>query len=182
MANDLNPDSFEYLQTNSKLNKVNSFIQCFNLDACDFIQKEIKNDLLSKWNNNEYEKSQIHITMNLPAMAIEFLPYFKGLFVKSDFENLQNINYPILHLYCFIKGNNNTEIKARDLVEEKIDYKIDTLIKEIHFVRNVSQNKDMYCVSFNLNQELLTYNDRDEPIRKKKCLEKIFGNDKMRHM
>lgn len=39
LANDLNPSSFKYLTENAKLNKVEDFVKCYNLDGAEMIRK-----------------------------------------------------------------------------------------------------------------------------------------------
>ena len=41
LANDLNPESYKYLQENIKINKVEPFIKPFNLDGREFIRKHL---------------------------------------------------------------------------------------------------------------------------------------------
>lgn len=153
LANDLNPESFKWLQSNVRLNKVTNYVSTYNKDGKDFIGNEMKNDLASRWRNNEPKTYKIHITMNLPAMAVEFLDSFCGLL--SDIENANQPIYPIVHVYCFAKGTNTVEL-ARKLVEENLGYELSDNLDGIYFVRNVAPNKDMYRVSFHLTHEILT--------------------------
>jgi hypothetical protein len=51
-ANDLNPNSYESLCKNIKLNKVKTEIKCSNLDGREFIRSIIKPDLLQRWANS----------------------------------------------------------------------------------------------------------------------------------
>ncbi|KAJ3675397.1 hypothetical protein LUZ60_004439 [Juncus effusus] len=41
-ANDLNPNSIEYLRVNLRVNKVEEFVKCYNLDAREFVKKIVK--------------------------------------------------------------------------------------------------------------------------------------------
>ncbi|XP_076048531.1 tRNA (guanine(37)-N(1))-methyltransferase-like [Oratosquilla oratoria] len=83
VANDLNPDSFKWLNTNCKINKVNDRVLCHNVDGKEFIRTQLKEDLLQVWNDRDFNDN-IHITMNLPAMAVEFLPSFVDLISEED--------------------------------------------------------------------------------------------------
>ena len=89
-ANDLNPDAYEYLNDNIKLNKLdkgNNIIKTYNMDAREFIKSLVN---LSKNNIDDDEENPDkifpidlhidHIYMNLPKDAIEFMDIFVGLF------------------------------------------------------------------------------------------------------
>ena len=157
LANDLNPESFKWLQHNMKRNKCLSQAQVFNKDGRDFILNEIKEDLLKRWllanTDSDYK---IHITMNLPAMAVEFLSAFRGLFegvTSIDFTK-ENLKYPLVHVYSFAKGTNTKELVLK-LVEDNLQTQLKDNLEGIHFVRNVAPNKDMYRVSFYLTRDIL---------------------------
>lgn len=153
LANDLNPDSFKYLQHNMKLNKIkDGDLLCYNKDGRDFIENELKNDLRTHITGINSEKPpNIHITMNLPGIATEFLNAFNGLYkFHPDVNKIENVT---IHVYCFAKGENPVEI-ARNLVEQGLQHKITNLI-EIFNVRKVSSYKEMMRVSFKLTKEIL---------------------------
>jgi tRNA (guanine37-N1)-methyltransferase len=78
-ANDLNPSSYQYLNENVRLNKVQSKVTVYNMDGRDFIKQS-----LIDLNSDRKEKKRIkldssniqtfdHYVMNLPASALEFL-------------------------------------------------------------------------------------------------------------
>lgn len=118
LANDLNPSSFEALVKNCSINKVKERVRYFNLDGHEFIKTVLKKDLLEKWADSTFN-GEIHVTMNLPAMAVEFLPSFIGLFHNTnDFP--ENPTLPIIHVYMFIKEANE-DIAVR-MVAEKLGY------------------------------------------------------------
>jgi tRNA (guanine37-N1)-methyltransferase len=75
LANDLNPASHKWLAHNVKKNKVSDNVKTFMKDGRDFIKIDVKADLLEriKAANTEKPDYKIHIAMNLPAMAVEFL-------------------------------------------------------------------------------------------------------------
>ena len=114
-ANDLNPISYEYLQTNSMLNKcAPNRIYMYNLDARRFIHKM-----------NEDRVDVDHFIMNLPQLAPEFLDAFRGWkFHDSDDDELdpnasssrsndiptkeseqrtrrRRMRQPMIHVHCF---------------------------------------------------------------------------------
>ncbi|KFB42210.1 AGAP006124-PA-like protein [Anopheles sinensis] len=151
-SNDLNPDSYQALVENCTLNKVSKNVKCYNKDAIDFIQQEMKHALLETCANESF-KGHIHITMNLPAMAVEHLPYFPALLKGEKIVNLQQ--KPLVHVYCFAKGVDDKKLIAQKLVEQWLGTDVDDKLKEIAFVRNVAPNKDMMRVSFYLTEDLL---------------------------
>lgn len=155
LANDLNPNSYNWLVINSKLNKTKGNLSAFNKDGRDFLRNEVKNDILKRRETNEpgYE----HIVMNLPAIAVEFLDVFHDLFTDEEICKITSKKTKI-HVYCFVKVEKNekaTDI-AKLLIEEKINTTLchETLI-DVHYVRNVAPNKDMMRVSFFLTQTIL---------------------------
>lgn len=160
LANDLNPESYKWLQHNGKRNKCLTHMKTFNKDGRMFLLEDVKPDLLKRWKEQTAEKAvnySIHITMNLPAMAVEFLDAFRG-FLNDDEANefsKQQLNFPTVHVYCFAKGD-DTKTLARALVEDNLGLPLTDNLEGIYFVRNVAPNKDMYRVSFRLTNEILT--------------------------
>lgn len=151
LANDLNPSSFKWLQYNMKKNKVTNFMQTVNKDGRDFILEDVKYDLIKRWTSSGSKLYKIHLTMNLPAMAVEFLDTFCGLMwdYTGPIDPL-----PLVHVYCFAKGHESATI-AQNLVEENLGFKLSTNLEGVHFVRNVAPNKDMFRVSFFLTPDIL---------------------------
>lgn len=155
LANDLNPESYKWLNHNGKINKTRSeYLKTFNKDGRDFILNDLKNDLLVRWRNSDF--NNIYITMNLPALAPEFLPNFKNLFSAADLQDIEINKYPKVFVYLFAKGENPVEI-ARDLVEKNLGCKLPENV-EIFNVRKVSSFKEMMRVSFELSREYLVEN------------------------
>ncbi|XP_060660941.1 tRNA (guanine(37)-N1)-methyltransferase [Drosophila nasuta] len=158
LANDLNPVSFEWLQHNAKRNKCLPQIRMYNKDGREFILQELREDLLQRWRAAATTPTaySIHITMNLPAMAVEFLDAFRGLYTAEELAELpEDLNYPQVHVYSFAKGE-DTKTLVRQLVESNLGSVLESELKGISFVRNVAPNKDMYRVSFKLTRTLLT--------------------------
>jgi tRNA (guanine37-N1)-methyltransferase len=187
LANDLNPESYKYLKENIKLNKVDPFIQPYNLDGREFIEQAPK--LLQEWaakgliekkitkrvslEDNKFErqvtviKTEIpkfyhHFVMNLPDSALTFLDAFIGLY--ADFPEIKQepgFVLPYVHVHCFEKyenGENPTDEELHDRVYERIckliDFRLDKSGMQFHEVRMVSPTKPMYCVSFQLPDEV----------------------------
>ncbi|XP_034249624.1 tRNA (guanine(37)-N1)-methyltransferase [Thrips palmi] len=166
LANDLNPESFKWLQHNVKSNKVSDRVTVFNKDGADFIRSDIKADLEKYWSGDNHKPC--HITMNLPAMAVEFLKNFKFLFLES--EKPSTFISPIVHVYCFIKNAEDSSKAAQELVEHHLGTELNENLKKVFLVRTVSNNKDMMRVSFSLPENILFGNDSDEPATKKVCI------------
>nr|E3WPP8.1 RecName: Full=tRNA (guanine(37)-N1)-methyltransferase; AltName: Full=M1G-methyltransferase; AltName: Full=tRNA [GM37] methyltransferase; AltName: Full=tRNA methyltransferase 5 homolog [Anopheles darlingi] len=142
IANDLNPDSYSALVINCGLNKVMRNVKCYNMDAVDFIKVELRNDLLAKLADDKFQ-GNIHITMNLPAMAVEHLVHFPGLFSG---ESIELRIKPLVHVYCFAQGADDKKPIAQQKVEQWLGVEVTDMLKEITFVRNVAPNKDMMRV------------------------------------
>ena len=166
-ANDLNPDAYEYLNNNIKLNKLNKdnyLIKTYNMDAREFIKTLIN---LSKYHKDEDEENadkifplDLHIDhfyMNLPKDAIEFMDIFVGLF-KGCKDNIYNKdNLPIIHVYGFAKIDNNPHelLKKRIAKAFKMDYELfkkecDKEILNIQNVRDISNKKVVYCIDMKI--------------------------------
>ncbi|KAH8296815.1 hypothetical protein KR054_011555 [Drosophila jambulina] len=168
-ANDLNPVSFHWLQHNAKRNKCLAHIKMFNKDGRQFIVEELREDLLKRLLTTDTSSYAIHITMNLPALAVEFLDAFRGLYKVEDLAKLpENAVYPTVHVYSFAKGE-NTKALVQELAERHLGATLDkSLLQGISFVRNVAPNKDMYRVSFRLSHQLLS-TAKEEQLTRKRC-------------
>jgi len=148
-ANDLNPESYKWLNHNVKKNKIDlQYLKTYNKDGRDFIVTELKNNLIKYINTRN-----VHIVMNLPALAVEFLNAFCNLYKANEIDNITNP--PIVHVYCFAKGENFVDI-AKDLVLKNIGFDISEKIIDIFRVRTVSNFKEMMRVSFKLDNKILT--------------------------
>lgn len=152
LANDLNPESYRWLQHNCKLNKVEGKVRTFNLDGRAFILGPVKQELPALLK----EKAGVHVIMNLPALALEFLDAFRGLLHQ---EPSCSENLPVVHCYGFSKDEN----PERDMVERasrSLGFSLEHKCS-VHFVRNVAPNKDMMCVRFTLPKEVLYSSDNE---------------------
>lgn len=151
LANDLNPASFKWLEHNVKRNKVAEYVTTFNKDGREFILNDVKADLIARWADTIKPHKKIHLTMNLPAMAVEFLDTFCGL--MADYTGPME-PMPLVHVYCFAKGE-DPAVVAKTMAEENLGFKITSNLSGVNFVRNVAPSKDMYRVSFYLTAEIL---------------------------
>lgn len=163
-ANDLNPESYKWLIYNQKLNKIkDEYLKTSCKDGKDFILNEIKDNLLKYINSND-----VHIIMNLPGSAVEFLNVFRGFYKVHEIEQITKS--VIVHVYCFAKGEDFSEI-AKSLVIKNIEMDITDKITEIFKVRTVSNMKEMIRVSFKLDKDILTATT--STLKRKTAAEKI---------
>ncbi|KAK3913866.1 tRNA (guanine(37)-N1)-methyltransferase [Frankliniella fusca] len=165
LANDLNPESFHWLKHNVKVNKVIDYVTVFNKDGGDFILEDIKSDMQARWKASDF--NNIHITMNLPAMAVEFIKNFKCLYSLE--EKPSSFVSPIVHVYCFIKNAKDSSKAAKELVEQELGTELGENLKRVFLVRTVSNNKDMMRVTFTIPEGILfgARKDDGEPAAKK---------------
>lgn len=181
LANDLNPESIEWLKKNIALNKIPSeriVISC--KDAKDFITEDVAAELLrfvkvESSDLKEHAKtlqngqgcssntaSQAHILMNLPAASLTFLPRFRGILRGKVNKSPVAMRLPfsvIVHCHLFVKATADVEdswyrAEAERLVSVSLGVESLDLL-EVHHVRKVAGRKEMYCVSFRLPDELM---------------------------
>ncbi|KAF5293193.1 hypothetical protein FQA39_LY13661 [Lamprigera yunnana] len=147
-ANDLNPDCFKWLNHNKMKNKIKDVnLHTYNKDGLEFIKEDLKDNLIKYIN-----KSNITIVMNLPAMAVEFLKGFYKLYTEKE---LGNVTIPpVVHVYCFAKGENFMEI-TRKLVNDNMGFNIEDKMLNIFRVRSVSNFKEMMRVTIKLDKDIL---------------------------
>jgi tRNA (guanine37-N1)-methyltransferase len=149
-ANDLNPASYKYLKINAEKNKCPSErLYCYNLCGRAFCHKL---------------QDIHHAIMNLPASAPEFLDAFRGY---------TGTPLPRIHVYCFAPKSANPDgnsdqftVNEDDNVHAAVLERCSTALGcplhtsrhnvSIRIVRDVSPNKNMLCVSFDLPEEART--------------------------
>ena len=136
-ANDLNPQSFYWLQENVKTNKVQPLVRTFNEDAVDFIPNSLK------YLRTEEESVHFdHYILNLPAIATSFLKYFPAGEVEG-----------IVHCYLFVKDVEGEEVQDPVAVVKAAVSGRSIEVVDVHSVRSVAPLKTMYCVSFCFGRE-----------------------------
>lgn len=161
LANDLNPHSYKWLEHNISKNKVSKYVKTFNKDGRDFILENVRENLIERIEKRDEDMKEysIHISMNLPGLAVTFLNAFVGLLKNNEkgIENSESIPVPICHCYCFVKGVGDRKVMAQNLVEDHIGFKLvkSETLKDIYFVRNVAPNKDMMRVDLLLSSCVL---------------------------
>lgn len=136
----------------------------FNLDGCEFIQTKLKYHLIEINNYrvlNEMTdliaESKFYALMNLPAMSIEFLHAFRGLYDTNEIELIEKnfkaefLDQFRLNVFCyhFCKGDETELEKIKNSIKNEIlgDSSLDIDSK---YVRKVAPNKNMYCSMFKL--------------------------------
>ncbi|XP_019500061.1 PREDICTED: tRNA (guanine(37)-N1)-methyltransferase [Hipposideros armiger] len=179
-ANDLNPESHKWLLHNCKLNKVDQKVKVFNLDGKDFLQGPVREELVQQLGPLSKERTHsVHIVMNLPAKAIEFLSAFKSLL---DGQPCSSELLPIVHCYSFSKDAN----PAKD-VQQRAEAVLGTSLdacSSVHLVRNVAPNKEMLCITFRIPAAILYKNQtlnlekHEEPPLKRQKTTKSFSKEK----
>lgn len=157
-ANDLNPESHKWLLHNCKLNKVDQKVKIFNLDGKDFLQGPVKEELMQLLSLSKERKPSVHIVMNLPAKAIEFLSAFKWLL---DGQPCSNEFLPIVHCYSFSKDANPAK-DVRQRAGAVLGISLEAC-SSVHLVRNVAPNKEMLCITFQIPAAVLYKNQTKNP-------------------
>ena len=157
LANDLNPDAFDYLRINVAKNKVGNKVNCFNMDARAFIRNCLRMSTLDQEEANEINfdgklvKEQItDIYMNLPKDAFEFLDVFYGVFKNTLYGS--DWSFPVIHVYGFSQPE-----KAQEELTERAETAMGGKIgKIVNFerVREISTRKFVYCLSFIVSEEV----------------------------
>lgn len=166
-ANDLNPDSYQWLTENVKINKVTKLVKCSNLDGREFITTVLKDHLITEVANFDGSNTnrRYHVIMNLPEIAITFLDAFVGL-LSSD-RSQHRISSLNIHCYCFVKNIPEDEANQYviDLTSKNLGHRIDDYVDEVLYVRKVAPNKIMYRISFELREEILYGQEFPNPKR-----------------
>ncbi|KAG8716491.1 tRNA(m(1)G37)methyltransferase [Ceratobasidium sp. 395] len=103
-----------------------------------------------------------HFVMNLPGMALEFLDAFKPSFAtlvsSQDPEEVRRVyrSMPMVHVHCFTRELEE-EGARKDILDRAQTALGSTITEEVqlHHVRKVAPNKEMYCLSFRLPQSFI---------------------------
>ena len=169
-ANDLNPHSYSALCNNAKLNKVETYLKAYNLDAREFITK-VTSELIGDLVTLPAASSEArpcpaaprlisHVIMNLPASAVEFLDSFQGLMSDVPQHLREVLELPYVHCYHFTKSE-SPETDSLSEVERHLGVQLTAGSYTITRVRDVSPNKLMMRVSFKL-PSTIAYNSRSD--------------------
>lgn len=163
LANDLNPESYKWLCKNAESKKVKNLLTAFNKDGRDFLRNEVKRDILERREKGSHGAE--HLSMNLPALAVEFLDVFRDNWLSEDEADKLCSRPPTVHVYCFVKAakHEDWQALARQLVEKQLGTKLDEI--EVRHVRNVAPNKEMMRASFQLKRGI--FENAEEPAKKR---------------
>jgi tRNA (guanine37-N1)-methyltransferase len=101
-----------------------------------------------------------HYVMNLPDSALEFLDAFPGAFtqlLEQPGYDREKVKLPLVHAHCFTRflefETAREDINAR--ASDRLEYDLDNVQDyNLHLVRRVAPNKDMYCLTFRLPAEV----------------------------
>lgn len=162
LANDLNPESFRWLQNNATLNKVTQYHSSYCMDGHEFLRKIVREDLFAEWkardSGEEPRMKRFSITMNLPQLAIEFLSAFVGWFAdrEDEIRKLKSPEMPVIHCYTFIKGEpeDRCEKAALEAAEAALGVELKDNFREVRLVRKVAPDKFFTRISFSLPLEV----------------------------
>ncbi|CAG0902234.1 unnamed protein product [Cyprideis torosa] len=168
-ANDLNPACYEYLQENIRRNKVSEFVTPYNMDGREFIRSVVLSQILlfqEPIPDGGSTIRKLHVTMNLPVLAIDFLDAFQDL-LKDSWTGGE-FQAPRMHVYCFVRDtepNPSPLERVRRALGCDETVLPDASVKET-FVRKVAPGKEMRKLVFDLPlQPLLQARTISEELR-----------------
>ncbi|CDJ59442.1 met-10 domain-containing protein, putative [Eimeria maxima] len=212
-ANDGNPSSAASMQANVKRNGVANLVDVHNQDARDFLRSQAQPAAIAALQRKrlqaggtpsnakdaiarkvEYRSAvEVHVLMNLPELAIEFLDVFPGLLAESepqpkrhcpDGEALSSkaagevtpqVSRWRVHCYAFCRDPRpEQELKISDLQMSAESRRVfcrscvssnDSPLPYELQVRDVAPNKQMYCLAFDLPPDVL-YGERGSTTRR----------------
>lgn len=156
MANDLNPESVKFLDTNIKGNAVEPFVRSFNIDGREFISSSIRK--LVEWHEKDKTIQVVpkrrsrkqkpepinidipaffsHYVMNLPDSAITFVDEYRGMFsknfphlTKDQLLSIQGFKLPMIHVHHFEKWDPNLPEPSEEELEKRMRKKIEKLLQ-----------------------------------------------------
>ncbi|KAF9879120.1 Met-10+ like-protein [Colletotrichum karsti] len=144
-ANDMNPESFKYLNAAVEKNKVSQYVRPYNLDGRKFIQEAVHQvydastrgdgavikpkQSRSKPENAPPEPKRIpipptisHFVMNLPASAYTFVHHYRGIYKGREelFEPHTSVKLPMVHVHCFALKSDD-EVPLNDILQRVHD-------------------------------------------------------------
>ncbi|GET87384.1 hypothetical protein, conserved [Leishmania tarentolae] len=178
-ANDLNMVAAQYMRVNAELNRLpDNSLRVFNMDGRDFLNSVVFDSITGAATSSlpvHLCTGRRHVTMNLPAIAVEFLDVFQPLASTDAPANAQRTNAStktavnerwnhlpahvdpdvidrrtLFHVYCFSAADDLIADAVRQ-VEVNLGYALaPENIEETLMVRDVAPTKRMMCVSFTL--------------------------------
>ena len=117
------------------------------MDAEKFITSVIKSDLLERLSGSSHDGT-LHVVMNLPSLAVEYLKCFRGLLSGCE---LRACLLPVVHCYSFSRADDPSEDVAQRAADAVGVTSFEHLQQhDVRVVRNVAPGKEMICVTFRL--------------------------------
>ncbi|TIB39010.1 hypothetical protein E3P86_01316 [Wallemia ichthyophaga] len=154
-----NLDGREFIKSAHKSLKSNPFPETTPI-LTQKQQKELKRSV-TQFPTHPPQDYIDHYVMNLPATAIEFLDAFKPTYTEIQQQNKHNqqalsLTRPMVHVHCFSKAEDK-QLATAEICERAtnaLDHPITPDIDDynLHHVRSVAPNKEMYCLSFRIPQ------------------------------
>jgi len=132
-------------------------VKVYNMDGEEFINSVIKSDLLERWHDTSQTTGDIHVVMNLPSLAVDFLKFFRGLLYdgKTQTEPCASL-MPVIHCYSFSRADDPvTDAAERIAAVLGVGSFEDFQDRDVRVVRNVAPGKEMLCVTFRLPWHVL---------------------------
>jgi len=148
-ANDLNPASVAAMRRNIELNGLSSAnIKTYEMDGREFIDSILRHTHLES--GCLPHGGRRHVSMNLPALAVQFLDAFTRSSWKTG---LVQDRHPIVHCYTFSAAA-DVKKDAIHQIEAVLGVSLEGFVDMVHDVRDVAPTKQMVCVSFRLPSAL----------------------------
>ncbi|PKA56264.1 tRNA (guanine(37)-N1)-methyltransferase 2 [Apostasia shenzhenica] len=144
-ANDLNPDSVQYLRINSKINKVEDNIIAHNMDARAFMRHLMEVPELEVNVEPQFTSIVVHESIDVPVdrgpFEGELTDVFEGLLQRKYWKG----SLPLIHCYFFLRTNETEESMLHE-AEAALNFRIRDPI--FHRVRDVAPNKVLTFIPF----------------------------------
>jgi hypothetical protein len=133
------PHSVRWLQRNVSLNKVSGSVTCSCSDARTFLHRLCSSPPPS----DAQGTGSVHIAMNLPASATDFLDVFRGAFEREMWAEKR---LPTVHVYAFSASEDPKE-DIRQRVTRMLGGDASAAMEmQLHLVRDVAPKKLMVIV------------------------------------
>lgn len=149
LSNDLNPKGAEWMRVNVGKNRLDGQMTVFNMDAREFVRQLAREQLLF----SRSRTAPVHVIMNLPALALDFLDVFRGICQEAS-ESEPPKSPTKVHCYCFARSEGPgayEEIRPRIIAALGLEPPGVQLVN----VRDVAPHKFMYCVEFQIPENVL---------------------------
>jgi len=141
-ANDLNPAGAEAIRRNAVLNKCR--LEVFNLDARECVRAICRLPYLE---GRLGAPVRVHVVMNLPELALDFLDAFREMVFTRRSELFSSSPVELqVHCYCFARDKQQPEAEVHPRLITALGVVPDNV--EIRAVRDVAPKKNMFCVEF----------------------------------